>query len=96
MFNDIKLNSFQALSFPKENHEEPSHSQSSPLNPWASGNPRASNPRESCSIGNSITVTPHEAKVKAQELVEDIRVLERLKKRLEEELEFMLKISSQE
>jgi hypothetical protein len=70
------------------------------LNAWASNprasNPRASNPRESCSIGNFITVTPEEAKLKAQELVEEIRVLERLKKRLEEELECMLNISSQE
>jgi hypothetical protein len=43
--------------------------------------------------GNSIT--PQEAKIKAEELAEEIRVLERLKKRLEEELDFMLKISSQ-
>ena len=94
LFNGLKINLFQAFTFPQESHEEPSHSKSSPLNAQAS-NPRASNPRERCSIGNFI-ITPEEAKLKAQKLVKEIRVLEQLKKKLEEELECMLNISSQE
>lgn len=79
---DDDVDPFQAYLFPIE-YASNSRSSSVVL--------QASN-----SNGNLIAVTPQEAKGRAEELLEEIRVLERLKKRLEEELESMLKISSQE